>query len=260
MIDDLEHRLDFVVAERERHSGIAKRNLEDEAIRNGSFGGSRMMLGNEVLAREQLDAAILELATDVEKAKHAGVPEDQLRPALDRAVSKLLEMLRNRFTDKPNPAFGETTSSGARSEALRELEARALSLVRMYWGGYLSHSTPHGTVISLTVTGSPGAAVQVGGVGNAQTVTNTTLNISAAQAAAAGLEAALAELPASDARADAEADLASLQRHLAKSEPPPGLLKELGKTLRTGVGKAFAGFSDKSGEAAAEALWDALDL
>lgn len=257
MIEDLEHRLDYVVTERKRLSGIEKAKLDSYLVGRGVSSGSGAVLGKETLAREQLDEVIPVLVADVDRARQVGAPEVDLRAALDRAVASVMQVLRDGFIEKPNLAFGGS-SYGARPAFLDELEARAQSQVRQYWAGYLTPNAPPGSY-SLTLNNSPGTAIQQGGAGNTQTVTNI-FNLQAARAAAAALGTALAALPASDAREDAEADLAALQRHLAKPEPPPRLVRELGKALRTGVGKLFGGFASASGEAAAEQLWEALDL
>ena len=88
-IEDLEHRLDYVVAERKRLSGIAKRNLNDKFILAGSFASSGAMLAKEELARDQLDQVMPVLVANVDRAVHGGEFLERLHPAkpLYRALS-----------------------------------------------------------------------------------------------------------------------------------------------------------------------------
>jgi hypothetical protein len=116
------------------------------------------------------------------------------------------------------------------------------------------------TIYNFTMRDSPGAAVQQGGAGNSQAVTNHTINVPSARSAASELEAAVTALPPSEPKDEALADIGSLKLQLARKEPRPELIKGLGGSLRTVVEKGLGGFASGAGKEAAESLWDALDL
>ena len=113
-IEDLEHRLDYVVAERKRLSGIAKRNLNDKFILAGSFASSGAMLAKEELARDQLDQVMPVLVANVDRAVHGGEFLERLHPVkpLHRAFSSS-EWLVGILDPVVQPASGLLATGGA---------------------------------------------------------------------------------------------------------------------------------------------------
>jgi hypothetical protein len=75
------------------------------------------------------------------------------------------------------------------------------------------------------------SAIQQGSPGATQ---NVTINVADIREALANYEAALGgyAIPANDL-ATIQADIATLKAQLAKEQPSPGVLKEIGKSLRT---------------------------
>lgn len=256
MIAELNHRLSFLLDERRRVCGIAKAEVQSRMIQRGVAHSSGAMLAKEQLAREQVDEALLELFNDVGIAEQAGVPRAQLRPALAEAITRLLMIMRDVFTEKPNAAF-KGPAYGVREEHFVELEARAGSLVRQFWAGFLTRSTPQGTQFTLHVHDSPGSAIQQGGVGNVQM--KAPLDLHGLRHSLGIAEEAVGSAADTPAKAEVLADLGHLKLELTRQEPHRGMLREIGKSIRSvcesAAGKALG---DAAG-AAIKDVWEHLE-
>lgn len=257
MLDDLQHRISFLLAERTTTMGMARMKVVGELAKQGQASSSSAMLRKERLAEQSLDEGIIELVVDVQKARIAGAPPEQLRELLNSAASQLVENIRTQFTESGKaPGYA---NYGPRPEKLAALEERATSLVRQYWAGYLTHPGVSGSTYNIAIHGSTGVAIQQGGHGNTQTVTQQ-VDLAAAREAAAALAPALAGLGDAPGASDALADLQSLQAQLSKADPKPQLVAEIGKSLRTVMEGALGSMFGEQGLAAAALLWAAIGV
>lgn len=100
------------------------------------------------------------------------------------------------------------------------------------------------------------SAIQQGSPGASQ---NVTINVTDIREALADYEAALGEcaIPSKDLAA-IQADIATLRAQLAKEQPSPGVLKEIGKSLRTVTENVAASGTWAGLSAAGGALWKLL--
>lgn len=254
MIDDLKHRLDFLASERVDAIGRAHGRIMADAAARGALHSSGRRLKMQDEARDQIEAALQEFFAAADHAESLGVPPEQQQPCVDAALDQVLQALRSSFGD--TEAGGKGGAYGMTVGMLDEATERARSLLRQHRAGFIKRGPA--PTYSMTVTASPGAAIQQGGHGNRQSVSNS-FDLEAARAAATLLSRELAGAEG-DGADDLRADLTALQAQLSRSEVRTGLVSELGKSLRAALEGATGGMLSAGGLVTAAHLWSALAL
>jgi hypothetical protein len=252
------HRLNFLVSERKGAVTQAAATIKVQAAARG-VRGSGDMLARERLAQETLDAALTEFMDAAEKAKAAGVGEDDVQRALRGAGVDLIHSMKATLTGPATDAFGSTYP--ARPQWFEHLMGRMESKLQDYRAGYLSPraSAPGASGLSVVVSHSPGAIVQQG-QGNTQTV-QVAIDTASATKSIDALVAELSGQVGSDLRViEALDDLQAIRSQITRQTPNHTVLRELGRSTRSILEGAVGGMLTPAGLAAAAALWSALGL
>lgn len=199
----------------------------------------------------------------VQAAQSSGLDPIELRKVVQEELEEFVRRARN--ATKPEQlqrmAGGVASRNQAISDRLDEIDAIVSKKLRHFDQGFFrpaAQSVPQFTHNTTTVGTMIGGVIQQSGLGSTQAATTSVgINVTEALSAIEVLEATLASAAmVEEARAEVEAEFATLKAQLKKRSPSSVVLKETFRSLRNVVEGAVGGV----GASALLALGSALGV